>query len=122
MKLEHSLTPYTQINSKWIKYLNVRLDTIKLLEEIIGRNLFDINHSKTFFDPPPSIMKIYKQKQNKWDIIFFLINLFIYLFLAALVLHCCTWAFFCCIEQGLLFVVVHVFLIAVSSLVVEQGL
>ena len=64
MKLEHYLTPYTKINSKWIKDLNVRLDTVKLLEENIGTTLFDINHSKILFDPPPREMEI-KTKINK---------------------------------------------------------
>ena len=58
MKLEHCLTPYTKINSKWIKDLNVKPDSIKLLKENIGRTLFDINHSKIFFDPPPRVMEI----------------------------------------------------------------
>ena len=62
-----SLTPYTKINSKWIKDLNLRPDTIKLLEENIGRTLYDINYSKFFFDPPPRVMKI-KAKINKWDL------------------------------------------------------
>ena len=57
MKLEHSLTPYTKINSKWIKDLNLRPDTIKLLEESIVRTLFDINHSKILFDSPPREME-----------------------------------------------------------------
>ena len=68
IKLEHSLTPYTEISSKWIKDLNVRLDTIRLLKENIGRTLLDINHSKIFFDPPPGVMKI-KTKINQWDVI-----------------------------------------------------
>ena len=67
MKLEHSLTPYTKINSKWIKDLNVMPDTIKLLEEDIGRTLYDINHDKIHFDPPPREMEI-KTKINKWDL------------------------------------------------------
>ena len=65
MKLEHSLTLYTKINSKWIKNLNVRPDTIKLLEENIGRTLYDINHSKILFDPRE---KEIKTKINKWDL------------------------------------------------------
>ena len=68
MKLEHSLTPYTQITSKWIKDLNIRTDTTKLLEVNIGRTLFDINPSNIVLDPPPRVMKI-KTKINKWDLI-----------------------------------------------------
>ena len=60
MKSEYSVTPYSKINSKWIKGLNVRLHTIKLLEENIGRTLFDINHSNIILDPPPRVMKIKK--------------------------------------------------------------
>ena len=67
MKLEHSLTPYTKINSEWIKDLNVRPDTIKLLEENTGRKLFDMNHSKIFFEPLPRVRAI-KTKINKWDL------------------------------------------------------
>ena len=68
MKLEHFLTPYTKINSKCVKDLNIRLETIKLLEENIGRTLSDINHSKILYDPPPRLMEI-KAKTKKWDLI-----------------------------------------------------
>ena len=67
MKLEHFLTSYTKINSKWIEDLNLRPETIKLLEENIGRTLSDITHSKTVYDPPPGVMEI-KTKINKWDL------------------------------------------------------
>ena len=68
MKLEHYLTPYTKINSKWIKDLNERLDSIKFLEENIGKTHFDIKYSKIFFDPPFRVKEI-KTKINKWDLI-----------------------------------------------------
>ena len=67
MKLEHFLTPYTKINSKWIKDLNVRPDTVKLLEENIRRTLHDINHSKILLDPPPRVREI-KTKIKKRDL------------------------------------------------------
>ena len=68
MKLEHFLTPYTKINSKWIKDLNIRPETIKLLEENIGKTLSDINHSRILYDPPPTISEI-KAKINTWGLI-----------------------------------------------------
>ena len=68
MKLDHFLTPHTKINSKWIKDLNVGSETIKLLEENIGKTLSDINHSRILYDPPPRILEI-KGKINKWDLI-----------------------------------------------------
>ena len=67
-ELEHFLTPYTKINSKWIKDLNVRPETIKRLEENIGKTLSDIKHSRTLYDPPLRVMEI-KAKINKWDLI-----------------------------------------------------
>ena len=68
MKLGHFLTPYTKINLRWIKDLNVRPETIKLLEENIGKTLSGINHSKILYDPTPRGMEI-KAKINKWDLI-----------------------------------------------------
>ena len=68
MKLEHYPMPYTKINSKWIKDLNVRPETIKLLEDNIGRTLVDINQSNILYDPPPRVMEM-KTKINKWDLI-----------------------------------------------------
>ena len=67
MKLEHFLTPHTKINSKWINDLNVRPETIKLLEENISKTLCDINHSRILYDPPPRMLEI-KAKINKWDL------------------------------------------------------
>ena len=68
MKLEHFLTPYTKISSKWINNLNVRPETIKLLQENIGKTLSDIHHSRILYDPPPRILEI-KAKINEWDLI-----------------------------------------------------
>ena len=68
MKLEHFLTSYTKINSKWINDLNVRPESIKLLEENKGKTLSDINHSRILYDPPPRVIGI-KEKINKWDLI-----------------------------------------------------
>ena len=68
MKVEHFLTPYPKINSKWIKDLNVRPETIELLEENIGRTLDDINQGKILYGPPPRVMEI-QTKVNKWDLI-----------------------------------------------------
>ena len=70
MKLEHFLTPYTKINTKWIKDLNVMPETLKLLEESIGRTLSDINHSKILYDPPHRVMETKTEiKINNWDLI-----------------------------------------------------
>ena len=64
MNREHFLTPYTKINSKWIKDLNIRPETIKLLEENIGKTLSNINHSRILYDPPPRLLEI-KAKMKK---------------------------------------------------------
>ena len=68
MKLNHSLIPNTTANSKWIKDLNVRPETIKLFEENIGRTFTDINQSKILYDPPPTVTEI-KTQVNKQDLI-----------------------------------------------------
>ena len=68
MKLEHFLTPYTKINSKWIKVPNVRPETIKFLEENIDKTLSDVNHSRILYDPLSRILEI-KAKINKWNLI-----------------------------------------------------
>ena len=68
MKLEHFLTPDTKINSKWIRDLNIRPESIKLLKENIGKTPSDINHSRILYDPPPRILEI-KAKINKWGLI-----------------------------------------------------
>ena len=68
MRLEHFLTPYTKINSKWSKALNIGPETIKLVEENIGKTLSDINHTKILYDPLPRVIEI-KAKINKWDLI-----------------------------------------------------
>ena len=67
MKMKHFLTPYTKINSQWIKDVNVRPETIKLLRGKQGRTLADTNHSKILYDSPPRVMEI-KTKINKWDL------------------------------------------------------
>ena len=68
MKLDHFQTAYTKINSKWVKDLNVRPETIKLLEENIGKAFSEINHSRILYDPPPRVMEI-KSKIKKWNLI-----------------------------------------------------
>ena len=70
MKLEHFLTPYTKTNSKWNIDLNIRPETIKLVEQNVSKTLSDINHSRILYDPPPRILEI-KAKINKWDLMKF---------------------------------------------------
>ena len=67
VRLEHFLTPYTKINSKWMEDLNLRPETIKFLEENLGRTLNDINQSKILYDPPPKVREI-RKKESKWDL------------------------------------------------------
>ena len=67
MKLEHFLTPYRKINSKWFKDLQVRPETVKLLEENLGRALSNINYSKILYDPPPRVIEM-KVNLKKWDL------------------------------------------------------
>ena len=68
MKLGHFLTQFTKINSKWIKDLNIRPDTIKLLEENRGKTVSDINHNRILYDPPPRVIEV-KAKISKWDLL-----------------------------------------------------
>ena len=75
MKLQHSLTPYTKIKSKWIKDLDIRPDAIKLLEENVGQTLSDINDSNIFSDPPNRVLTI-KRKIKKWDLVAFIVLFF----------------------------------------------
>ena len=68
MKLEHFIIPYTKINSKWIKDLNIGLNAVKLLEENIGRTLFDINCNDVILDPPSRVMKL-KANRKRWYLV-----------------------------------------------------
>ena len=101
MKWEHSLTPYTKINSKWIQYLDIRPDTIKLLEENICQTLFNINDSNIFWDPPLRLMTIETKwlyswipTSNAWWFQFFQIFSSIWLCLSVFLLFFVFWGFF----------------------------